>query len=265
LRGWATGEPSSSCATALHSRRQWIPHGIFQTRARRRLLSLPTDCAHTWSCPPPSCPWHTANLVLWQSFTRGRSAPLRPQRLSTTGSLLQNARRHSLSALQRPQTLLPSPLPRRLSLTVPHSRNVAALKPDAAPDAALALVAATSTPLTVLVGHLPNLHQIATNLGIVIGADAFAPCGGVVLEANGNGGWMLAHHIVPEQEKKDWWRHGVSVHIRADETGCEDVEPVTQTAGHKCPCTECTCGPDCKCAPGQPGCDPCSAWQKAKS
>ena len=119
--------------------------------------------------------------------------------------------------------------------------------------------------LTVLVGHLPNLHQIATNLGIVIGADAFAPCGGVVLEANGNGGWMLAHHIVPEQEKKDWWRHGVSVHIRADETGCEDVEPVTQTAGHKCPCTECTCGPDCKCAPGQPGCDPCCAWQKAKS
>ena len=122
--------------------------------------------------------------------------------------------------------------------TVPHSRNVAALKPDAAPDAALALVAASSTPLTVLVGHLPLLHQIATNLGIVIGADAFAPCGGVVLEANGNGGWMLAHHIVPEQEKKDWWRHGVSVHIRADETGCEDFEPVTETDGHKCPCTD---------------------------
>lgn len=33
-----------------------------------------------------------------------------------------------------------------------------------------------------------------------------------------------------------------------------------------CPCTECTCGPDCKCAPGAPGCDPCSTYQaKAKA
>ena len=37
-----------------------------------------------------------------------------------------------------------------------------------------------------------------------------------------------------------------------------------QEAQHSCPCTECTCGPDCKCVPGSPGCDPCGAFQKAK-
>ena len=37
-------------------------------------------------------------------------------------------------------------------------------------------------------------------------------------------------------------------------------------AAHRCPCVECTCGPDCQCAPGAPGCEPCGAFQaKAKA
>jgi hypothetical protein len=37
-------------------------------------------------------------------------------------------------------------------------------------------------------------------------------------------------------------------------------------AAHRCPCVECTCGPDCQCAPGAPGCEPCGAFQaKAKT
>ena len=32
-----------------------------------------------------------------------------------------------------------------------------------------------------------------------------------------------------------------------------------------CPCVECTCGDDCRCAPGHPGCDPCGAFQKKKA
>ena len=30
----------------------------------------------------------------------------------------------------------------------------------------------------------------------------------------------------------------------------------------KCPCSECTCGDNCQCKPGQPGCDACAAFQK---
>ena len=48
---------------------------------------------------------------------------------------------------------------------------------------ALALAAASSTSVTILVGHLPHLHNCATSLGISISVDAFAPCGGVLLEA----------------------------------------------------------------------------------
>jgi hypothetical protein len=29
----------------------------------------------------------------------------------------------------------------------------------------------------------------------------------------------------------------------------------------KCPCVVCTCGDDCKCAPGAAGCDPCAGFQ----
>ena len=29
----------------------------------------------------------------------------------------------------------------------------------------------------------------------------------------------------------------------------------------KCPCLVCTCGPDCQCAPGSPGCDACCTFQ----
>jgi dienelactone hydrolase len=29
----------------------------------------------------------------------------------------------------------------------------------------------------------------------------------------------------------------------------------------KCPCAVCTCGPNCKCSPGGPGCDPCGSFQ----
>lgn len=32
----------------------------------------------------------------------------------------------------------------------------------------------------------------------------------------------------------------------------------------RCPCANCTCGPDCKCAPGAPGCDPCYEFQRAQ-
>ena len=32
-----------------------------------------------------------------------------------------------------------------------------------------------------------------------------------------------------------------------------------------CPCTECTCGESCQCAPDVPGCDPCGAFQAAKA
>eukprot|EP00908_Phaeocystis_cordata_P013688 Transcript_2475.p1 GENE.Transcript_2475~~Transcript_2475.p1 ORF type:complete len:369 (+),score=92.18 Transcript_2475:81-1109(+) len=31
----------------------------------------------------------------------------------------------------------------------------------------------------------------------------------------------------------------------------------------KCPCVVCTCGDDCKCAPGDPGCDPCGDFQRS--
>mmetsp|Transcript_26025 Transcript_26025/g.59106 ORF Transcript_26025/g.59106 Transcript_26025/m.59106 type:complete len:139 (-) Transcript_26025:167-583(-) len=31
------------------------------------------------------------------------------------------------------------------------------------------------------------------------------------------------------------------------------------------PCTECTCGLDCQCGPGAPGCDPCSEWQRTNA
>eukprot|EP00658_Telonema_sp_P-2_P029456 TRINITY_DN2240_c0_g1_i4.p1 TRINITY_DN2240_c0_g1~~TRINITY_DN2240_c0_g1_i4.p1 ORF type:complete len:224 (-),score=75.47 TRINITY_DN2240_c0_g1_i4:38-709(-) len=31
--------------------------------------------------------------------------------------------------------------------------------------------------------------------------------------------------------------------------------------GGKCPCVECTCGDDCKCGPGDAGCDPCASFQ----
>jgi quinol monooxygenase YgiN len=31
-----------------------------------------------------------------------------------------------------------------------------------------------------------------------------------------------------------------------------------------CPCKECSCGDDCKCKPGQPGCGPCGEFQSAK-
>jgi len=30
----------------------------------------------------------------------------------------------------------------------------------------------------------------------------------------------------------------------------------------KCPCANCTCGLNCQCAPGQPGCDPCAEFQR---
>ncbi|GMI51130.1 hypothetical protein TeGR_g6392 [Tetraparma gracilis] len=32
-----------------------------------------------------------------------------------------------------------------------------------------------------------------------------------------------------------------------------------------CPCTSCTCGDDCRCKPGEPGCDPCGAFQREKA
>jgi len=31
--------------------------------------------------------------------------------------------------------------------------------------------------------------------------------------------------------------------------------------GGKCPCAVCSCGEDCKCAPGDAGCDPCTGFQ----
>jgi hypothetical protein len=33
----------------------------------------------------------------------------------------------------------------------------------------------------------------------------------------------------------------------------------------KCPCGECSCGDNCTCKPGQPGCDACAAFQKQKA
>ena len=36
----------------------------------------------------------------------------------------------------------------------------------------------------------------------------------------------------------------------------------TEAPPHRCPCGECTCGPQCMCSPGAPGCDPCGAFQK---
>ena len=103
-----------------------------------------------------------------------------------------------------------------------------ALAPNAATEAALSLVASSSTPITILVGHLPHLHNFATALGAAIAADAFGPCGGVLFEASGGDGkWSLAHHIQPMSAKKDWWRHGVSVHVRADAAD-DDVDVEAQ-------------------------------------
>jgi phosphohistidine phosphatase SixA len=71
-----------------------------------------------------------------------------------------------------------------------------ALDPKADTAATLKLVAASSAPLTVLVGHLPNLHEVALACGISIAADKFEPAGGVLLESTDDGTWGLAHHVM---------------------------------------------------------------------
>jgi len=131
------------------------------------------------------------------------------------------------------------------------------LAPKADVEAAVALVTGSSAPLTVLVGHLPHLHALCTAFGVAAATEVFTPAGGVLLEVRDEHGgkpleWMLAHHVVPPSAKKDWWIHGVSKYVPSQ-------------SAHVCPCTECTCGDDCQCAPGSPGCDPCKDFQKAKA
>ena len=51
---------------------------------------------------------------------------------------------------------------------------------------------------------------------------------------------MLEHDV-------NWWVRGASFYVPSS----------------ACACDECTCGEDCKCAPGEPGCDPCHAFQSS--
>ena len=93
-----------------------------------------------------------------------------------------------------------------------------ALAADADAAALQALLEGSTAKLTVAIGQLPVLSTCATQLGVTISAGAFSPAAGVLLETLGEAGWTLAHHIVPPSEKKSWWIHGVSVHVRADMT-----------------------------------------------
>ena len=103
-----------------------------------------------------------------------------------------------------------------------------ALSPNAEPAGALTLVAASAdAPLTVLVGHLPHLHNCATALGVTgITADAFAPAGGVLLESSGSA-WSLAHTVLPLAARKDWWIHGVSKYVPAEDDVPVAEEPIS--------------------------------------
>ena len=76
------------------------------------------------------------------------------------------------------------------------------------------MVEGASTPLVVLVGHLPLLHKLAGALGVeTTSADNFPPAGGLLLRATDDGKWGLAHVVLPNV---NWWMRGVSVHVRAD-------------------------------------------------
>mmetsp|Transcript_10489 Transcript_10489/g.20265 ORF Transcript_10489/g.20265 Transcript_10489/m.20265 type:complete len:207 (+) Transcript_10489:171-791(+) len=54
------------------------------------------------------------------------------------------------------------------------------------------------------------------------------------------------------------WASTVATMMQAESARNENV------CHSKCPCNECTCGPDCACAPGKPGCDPCGLFQAAQ-
>lgn len=87
------------------------------------------------------------------------------------------------------------------------------LSPNAEPAAAHKLVEGASTPLVVMVGHLPHLHKLAAALGVEqTSADIFTPAGGVLLHRS-DATWALAHVCA---NGVNWWMRGVSVHIRAD-------------------------------------------------
>jgi len=127
---------------------------------------------------------------------------------------------------------------------VTTTADAEALSPNAEPAAAGTLVAGAAAPLTVLVGHLPHLHKLAATLGIDVPEERFTPAGGLLLQRR-QGAWKLAHYV---EYKVSWWMRGVSFYVPSS----------------KCACDECTCGDDCKCSPGSPGCDPCGEFQKAK-
>ena len=96
------------------------------------------------------------------------------------------------------------------------SEQVAAdeLAPDADVSLAAKMVEGASTPLVVLVGHLPLLHKLAGALGVeTTSEDNFCPAGGLLLRATDDDKWGLAHVVLPNV---NWWMRGVSVHVRAD-------------------------------------------------
>ena len=100
-----------------------------------------------------------------------------------------------------------------------------ALSPNADPAAAVDLVKSSDAPLTVLVGHLPHLHKCAGALGISISADAFAPAAGALLECrDAKAPWELVHTVTPMSAKKDWWIHGVSKYVPAEEAEAPSPE-----------------------------------------
>lgn len=92
------------------------------------------------------------------------------------------------------------------------------LSPNADPVEAKALIASSTSPLIVCVGHLPHLQRLALTLGVEATVDAFTPAGGVLLHDRG-GKWSIAHMI---GHGLNWWVRGASIY-EPDTSDVEDV------------------------------------------